>query len=169
MKKIAIIIAAITLYSCNKKESSYDKMMADSIKTIDSINAVRTQYNDSIRNLNEQNRYDDLSGSHTLSYQSDDGGISFKGKIDFKKNGRDSYKVSGNAKSGNNTLSIKGNIQRVSKDYLNFDGEIHQNIDGSSTIRNKKTTFSDEKKGKFWRLQNKLNSDGFVDYIDIYF
>ena len=33
----------------------------------------------------------------------------------------------------------------------------------------KKTTFFDEGKGNFWRLQDKINGSGFVDYIDIYF
>ena len=52
---------------------------------------------------------------------------------------------------------------------MNFDGEITQKINGTVFERTAKTTFFDEGKGKFWRLQNKVNGSGFVDYIDIYF
>ena len=70
--------------------------------------------------------------------------------------------------SGKNTLEIKGSVKRVSEKHLNFEGIITQKINGTTYIRSKKTTFFDEGKGKFWRLQNKINDAGFVDYIDIY-
>jgi hypothetical protein len=51
---------------------------------------------------------------------------------------------------------------------MNLDGKIIQNIqqDGAEFTRKENNTF--KKEGKYWRLQNKLNGAGFVDYIDIY-
>jgi len=91
------------------------------------------------------------------------------GTTKFEKTGRDEYSVSGKAGSGKNTLTIEGKISRISEKHLNFEGKITQNIQGEKYTRTKKTTFLDEGKGKFWRLQDKVNSSGFVDYIDIYF
>lgn len=168
MKKLIPIIIFAALISCKKTTTSENNELKDTLAKIDSINAARTKYNDSIKTLNDKNRFADISGTHALKYLSDDG-VSLNGGINFNKSGRDSYEVSGNAKSGSNTLKIKGNIKRVSEKHLNFEGEISQNINGSAYKRTKKTTFLDEGKGKFWRLQDKVNGDGFVDYIDISF
>ena len=93
----------------------------------------------------------------------------FSGTVNFEKTGRDLYHLSGTIKSGKNTLTIDGEIKKVSEKHLNFEGEIIQNIKGVIFKRTKKTTFFDEGKGNFWRLQNKVNGSGFVDYIDIHF
>ncbi|SFI40889.1 hypothetical protein [Halpernia frigidisoli] len=59
-------------------------------------------------------------------------------------------------------------MKLVSEDYMNLDGEIIQKIaqDGKQFTRKENNTF--KKEGKVWRLQNKVNGSGFVDYIDIY-
>lgn len=162
-----ILLSSLLLISCGKSsEEKAAKKKADTLRVIDSINQARTKYNDSIRILNNKNRFGDLSGKHTISFKSDD--ADFKGNVNFNKIGQDLYDVSGNAKSGNNSLIINGEIKRVSDIHLNFDGKIVQNINGVPFTRSEKTTFRDEKKGAFWRLQNKVNGDGFVEYIDIY-
>ena len=168
MKKNILILCSILLFSCSKKEGESINTQSDSTKIIDSINAVRRQINDSINLKNEKNRFSDLSGDHQLKFSSD--AISpLLGSAKFEKVGRDEYSVSGKAVSGKNTLTIEGKISRVSDKHLNFEGKINQNIQGEKYTRTKKTTFFDEGKGKFWRLQDKVNSSGFVDYIDIYF
>lgn len=168
MKKNILILCSILLFSCSKKEGESTNTQSDSTKIIDSINAVRSQINDSIKLKNEQNRFSDLSGKHQLKFSSD-AISSFTGSAKFEKIGRDAYSVSGKAVSGKNTLTIEGKISRVSDKHLNFEGKIDQKIQGEKYTRTKKTTFFDEGKGKFWRLQDKVNSSGFVDYIDIYF
>lgn len=168
MKNFILIISGILLSSCSKQENQSVRTKSDSTKIIESINVVRTKINDSIRLKNNRNIFRDLSGNHQLTFTSDENG-SIKGNVNFENTGRDAYIISGTGKSGKNTLSIQGNIHRVSEKHLNFDGKIVQNINGNFYTRTKKTTFLDEGKGKFWRLQDKINGSGFVDYIDIWF
>ncbi len=165
MKKIIPLFILLALFSCKKntlETSTTEK------SNLDSVNAAITQHNDSIKVLNEQNQFADLSGSHKLNFSNDDG-VSLNGKTELKKKGRDEYDISGEAKNGNNMLKISGTIKRVSEKHLNFEGEISQKISGKTYKRTKPSTFYDEGKGKFWRLQDKVNSEGFVDYIDIAF
>ena len=167
MKKFILLSSAIFLFSCSKKESGFSQTISDSTKIIESLNLERTKNNDSIRLKNNQNIFADLSGTHSLKFSSDEGTIN--GKINFEKTGRDLYKVSGSGKSGQNIINIEGTINRVSGRHLNFEGKIIQNINGTTFTRTKKTTFLDEGKGNYWRLQDKINGSGFVEYIDIYF
>ena len=167
MKKFILLSSAIFLFSCSKKESSFSQTISDSTKIIESLNLERTKINDSIRLKNNRNIFADLSGTHSLKFSSDEGTIN--GKINFEKTGRDLYKVSGSGKSGQNIINIEGTINRVSGRHLNFEGKIIQNINGTTFTRTKKTTFLDEGKGSYWRLQDKINGSGFVEYIDIYF
>lgn len=165
MKKLVPLFILLIVFSCKKNST---ETTTSEQKNYDSINAAITKYNDSIKILNNQNQFADLSGSHKLSFSNDEG-VSLNGKVEMKKKGRDHYDISGDAKNGNNTLKINGTIKRVSEKHLNFEGEISQTISGKVYKRNKPSTFYDEGKGKFWRLQDKVNSDGFVDYIDIAF
>lgn len=167
MKKFILLSSAIFLFSCSKKESGFSQTISDSTKIIESLNLERTKINDSIRLKNNRNIFADLSGTHSLKFSSDEGTIN--GKINFEKTGRDLYKVSGSGKSGQNIINIEGTINRVSGRHLNFEGKIIQNINGTTFTRTKKTTFLDEGKGNYWRLQDKINGSGFVEYIDIYF
>ena len=167
MKKFILLSSAIFLFSCSKKESGFSQTISDSTKIIESLNLERTKINDSIRLKNNRNIFADLSGTHSLKFSSDEGSIN--GKINFEKTGRDLYKVSGSGKSGQNIINIEGTINRVSGRHLNFEGKIIQNINGTTFTRTKKTTFLDEGKGNYWRLQDKINGSGFVEYIDIYF
>ena len=167
MKKFILLSSAIFLFSCSKKESGFSQTISDSTKIIESLNLERTKINDSIRLKNNQNIFADLSGTHSLKFSSDEGTIN--GKINFEKTGRDLYKVSGSGKSGQNIINIEGTINRVSGRHLNFEGKMIQNINGTTFTRTKKTTFLDEGKGNYWRLQDKINGSGFVEYIDIYF
>ena len=167
MKKFILLSSAIFLFSCSKKESGFSQTISDSTKIIESLNLERTKINDSIRLKNKRNIFADLSGTHSLKFSSDEGTIN--GKINFEKTGRDLYKVSGSGKSGQNIINIEGTINRVSGRHLNFEGKIIQNINGTTFTRTKKTTFLDEGKGNYWRLQDKINGSGFVEYIDIYF
>lgn len=168
MKKLILIISTISLLSCSKKESADTNILSVEAKRIESINVERQKLNDSILIRNQQNVLKDLNGQHQLKFTSDE--VSgFSGTANFEKTGRDLYTLTGTAKSGKNTLEINGTIKKVTEKHLNFDGEITQKINGTVFKRTKKTTFSDEGKGNFWRLQNKVNGSGFVDYIDIYF
>lgn len=167
MKKFILLSSAIFLFSCSKKESGFSQTISDSTKIIESLNLERTKINERIRLKNNRNIFADLSGTHSLKFSSDEGTIN--GKINFEKTGRDLYKVSGSGKSGQNIINIEGTINRVSGRHLNFEGKIIQNINGKNFTRNKKTTFLDEGKGNYWRLQDKINGAGFVEYIDIYF
>ena len=167
MKKFILLSSAIFLFSCSKKESGFSQTISDSTKIIESLNLERTKINDSIRLKNNRNIFADLSGTHSLKFSSDEGTIN--GKIKFEKTGRDLYKVSGSGKSEQNIINIEGTINRVSGRHLNFEGKMIQNINGTTFTRTKKTTFLDEGKGNYWRLQDKINGSGFVEYIDIYF
>lgn len=165
MKNIILPLTLFIAFSCKKND--YHQIKTDQqLQKTDSINAARTKYNDSIKVLNNANRFADLSGSHRLTYDGD--AAEFSGDISMEKIGQDEYTVSGKGLSGKNSLSIDGKIKRVSEKHLNFEGKISQKIGSSSFVRTKKTTFLDEGKGNFWRLQDKVNEDGFVDYIDIY-
>lgn len=168
MKRTISLFSVILLWSCTKKESSDTTTLSPEAKKIESINIVRQKLNDSITLINQQNKFKDLGGDHQLKFTSDEASA-IKGTLTFTKKGRDLYDVSGKASSGKNTLTVKGTVKRVSEKHLNFEGEIVQNINGNTYKRTDKTTFFDEGKGKFWRLQNKINGSGFVDYIDIYF
>lgn len=167
MKKFILLSSAIFLFSCSKKESGFSQTISDSTKIIESLNLERAKINERIRLKNNQNIFADLSGTHSLKFSSDEGTIN--GKINFEKTGRDLYKVSGSGKSEQNIINIEGTINRVSGRHLNFEGKIIQNINGTTFTRTKKTTFLDEGKGSYWRLQDKINGSGFVEYIDIYF
>ena len=167
MKKFILLSSAIFLFSCSKKESGFSQTISDSTKIIESLNLERTKINERIRLKNNNNIFEDLSGTHSLKFSSDEGTIN--GKINFEKTGRDLYKVSGSGKSAQNIINIEGTINRVSGRHLNFEGKIIQNINGTTFTRTKKTTFLDEGKGSYWRLQDKINGSGFVEYIDIYF
>lgn len=159
MKQIFFYCLLIAVVSCNKSSNSKDA----NTKT-DSLNEIIAKKNDSIRKINNTDFYADWSGKHKLTHNS----ISKNGEINFLKTGKDEYKVSGSINSGKNNLKITGTMKLVSDDYMNLDGEIIQNItqDGAEFIRKENNTF--KKQGKFWRLQNKINGAGFVDYIDIY-
>lgn len=163
MRIALFFILLLTTIACGK---SSEEILAEENRKTDSINAAVAKYNDSVTVLNNTNRFADLSGTRPLSFSSDEANI--KGKINFTKTGRDLYDVSGKIQSGNNSLSVNGTIKRVSEKHLNFDGKIIQKTGSSTYERNKKTTFYDEGKGNFWRLQDKVNSDGFIDYIDIH-
>ena len=168
MKKAFLITSAITLLSCSKKELKNIDDISPENKKIESINVERQKLNDSIAIRNQRNVLRDLSGKHQLKFSSDET-TGFTGTINFENIGRDLYNVAGNAKSGNNTLEIKGTVKRVTEKHLNFEGEITQKINGVIYKRTKPTTFFNEGKGNFWRLQNKVNGSGFVDYMDIYY
>lgn len=167
MKNLFLLALALSIFSCKESVDKHQQKIDSEKAAIDSINAARTKINDSIKILNDKNHFGDLSGSHKLSYSSDE--TTFSGTVNFTKRERDLYDISGNAKSGANTLDINGSIKRVSEKHLNFEGKVTQNISGSLYERTKKTTFFNEGKGNFWRLQHKVNKDGFVDYIDIHY
>ena len=167
MKKLSFIALTFALIACNKTaENSSNKI--DSTKIIDSMNAIIQKHNDSIKSLNNKNSFGNLSGSHKLNFTNDDG-LSFSGSVNFTKIMSDGYEVKGQAKSGKNSLIIDGKADRVTKKHINFYGEIKQTINGKTESKNKSNTFRDEGKGKLFRLQQKVNSEGFVDYIDIHY
>lgn len=167
MKKLFFIPFAITIIACNKTADNSSRKI-DSTKIIDSMNILIQKHNDSIRALNTKNHFDDLSGSHKLTFSADDG-TTLSGTVNFIKIISDGYEVKGIAKSGNNSLIINGKADRVTKKHINFYGEIKQTINGKTESKNTSNTFRDEGKGKFFRLQQKINSEGFVDYIDIHY
>jgi len=174
MKKIfySTLIVAVVV-SCSKKEASSHIGKTDSEK-VDSINAARTRYNDSIKILNSSNRFKDFSGSHRLSYESE-GYNKMSGTVNFDKitGERDSYHISGNIQAGKNSLKMNGSVKIVSPKHMNFTGEITQKIsdndNGKPYIRKGKKTFMSKDGGKTYRLQDMVNGSGFVDYIDIHF
>lgn len=168
MKKIIPVLLGLSFCSCTNKETEKIIIRSPEVKRIESINIVRQKRNDSIAILNKQPRFQDLGGTHQLKYTSD-GIPSFTGTIYFENKGRDLYDVSGKATAGKNSLKITGTVTRVSEQHLNFEGEIIQKINGQNFTRTNKSTFFDEGKGNYWRLQNKVNGSGFVDHIDIYF
>lgn len=168
MKKIILLLVSFALYSCNKTGTNSENLKNDSVKIIDSINAARTKHNDSIKILNSKNVIRDLSGNHQLSHSS----IAKKGNLNFKNIGRDLYAVSGEAKSGKNYVKIEGEIKMVSEEFLNFTGKVTQSLqendNGKIDVRTKKTSFAKKGNRNFWRFQNRVNSSGFADDIDIY-
>ncbi|MCU7618322.1 hypothetical protein NZ698_14070 [Chryseobacterium sp. PBS4-4] len=175
MKKTLIIaIAGILTFSCSKKESQKTDNNSDSTKTVDSINEARTKINDSIKALNSKNRFRDFSGSHKFVYQNDSS-PKYSGSINFTKieGERDNYTLSGDIKSGKNSVILKGFVQVLSPKSMNFTGEITQSIsendNGKSYTRKGTKTFMSKDGGKTYRLQDMVNGSGFVDYIDIHF
>lgn len=167
MKKLFFIPLAFAIIACNKNGENNAKKI-DSTKIIDSMNVIIKKHNDSIRALNSKNHFEDLSGSHQLTFSADDG-TTLSGTVKFIKIMSDGYEVKGQAKSGKNSLIIDGKADRVTKKHINFYGEITQTINGKTESKKKSNTFRDEGKGKFFRLQQKVNSEGFVDYIDIHY
>ncbi|MDF2552953.1 MAG: hypothetical protein K0R77_2228 [Chryseobacterium sp.] len=175
MKKTLIIaIAGILTFSCSKKESQKTGQLSDSTKTVDSINEARTKINDSIKALNSKNRFRDFSGSHKFVYQNDSS-PKYSGSVNFTKidGERDNYTLSGDIKSGKNSVTLKGFAQVLSPKSMNFTGEITQSIsdndNGKPYTRKGTKTFMSKDGGKTYRLQDMVNGSGFVDYIDIHF
>lgn len=165
---LATIAILVLIVSCSKKETTPSSVQTDSTKIIDSINAVRTKINDSIRS---KNSFKDFSGDHKFTHNliKNTGTIHFK-KIDGES---DHYTVSGFIKSGENSVDIKGFMAVVSNKHMNFTGEITQSItendNGKPYTRKGTKTFASKDGGKTYRLQDMINGSGFVDYIDIHF
>lgn len=168
-KKLVFVAIALLAFSCAKKESQEIENKTDSTKIIDSINAARTKINDSIKALNNENRFKNFSGNHKFTHNL----IKTSGSVDFKKTGRDEYEVSGKAKSGKDFLEIKGTAKIGSEKHISFTGSIIQSISDNDNgkIYNRKgtKTFLSKDSGKTYRLQDMVNGSGFVDYIDIHF
>ncbi len=165
---LAAIAISVLVISCSKKETLSNSNKIDSTKIIDSMNAAITKHNDSIRS---KNHFKDFSGIHKFTHNS----INGSGTVDFKKidGEADHYNVSGNIKSGNNFLEIKGFMAVISDKHMNFTGEITQSISandsGKPYTRKGTKTFMSKDGGKTYRLQDMVNGSGFVDYIDIHF
>lgn len=168
MKKIILLISGILIISCSKKENQHAAAKLAEANKIDSINEHRQKYNDSVAIKNAKNQFKDLSGAHVFSHSS----FSNKGNVKFKNIGRDLYEVTGSIKSGKDYAKIEGEIKMVSAEFLNFNGKITQSLQendgGKVDVRTKKTSFHKKGNDKFWRLQNRQNSSGFTDNIDIY-
>lgn len=169
MKNFLTALAIIALLiSCSKKESNPTANKTDSTKIIDSINAARTKINDSIRS---KNHFKDFSGKHKFTHNL----IKKSGFIDFKKidGEADHYNVSGDIRSGKDYVHIQGFTAIVSDKHMNFTGSISESIseneNGKIYIRQGTKTFMSKDGGKTYRLQDKVNGSGFVDYIDIHF
>jgi len=167
MKKLFSVIALSFVFSCKKTEvSDTTNTKIDSTQIIDSINAVRTKINDSIRN---KNRFGNISGVHTFTHSA----ISGKGKVSFKKieGNNDEYEINGEIKSGKDYAKINGYGIRVTEKHINFTGKIVQSIhdydNGKAYTRKGTKTFLSKDGGKTWRLQDMVNGSGFADYIDI--
>lgn len=167
MKKFLPAIFVLVLFSC-KKNATQTNAKIDSAKAADSIDRIHTKYNDSIKNLNSKNQFPDISGVHHISHNM----IRDLGDINFKRISGDQYEVSGNLKSGENSLNIKGNLEVLSDKYMNFTGTITQSIseynNGKTFLRKGTMTFK-KKNNETWELQNKINASNFVDYINIKF
>lgn len=155
-----------------KKKAQKADEKADSTKITDSINAERIKINDSIKALNSKNRFKDFNGSHQFFYQNDSS-PKYSGSVKFIRieDERDHYNVSGNIKSGKNSVTLKGFAKVVSPKHMNFTGEITQSIsdndNGKPYTRKGTKTFMSKDGGKTYRLQDMVNGSGFVDYIDI--
>lgn len=169
MKNILIAAALAAIFvSCSKKETQSTSNQIDSIKIVDSINAVRTKINDSIKN---KNYFKDFSGDHKFTHNL----IKKSGSVNFKKTEgeKDHYKVFGDIKSGKDYVHIQGYMKVVSEKHMNFTGSVSQSIsqneNGKIDIRQGTKTFLSKDGGKTWRLQDMVNGSGFVDYIDIHF
>ncbi|CAD7808916.1 hypothetical protein CHRY9390_01910 [Chryseobacterium aquaeductus] len=173
-KTLAIAIIGIFAFSCSKKESQKTKNKRDSTKIVDSMNAERIKINDSIKSINNENRFKNFSGSHKLTYQNDSS-ARISGSVNFTKieGERDNYTVSGNIKSGENSVTLKGFVMVVTAKHMNFTGEITQRISdndsGKPYTRKGTKTFMSKDGGKTYRLQDMVNGSGFVDHIDIHF
>ncbi|WP_234109250.1 MULTISPECIES: hypothetical protein [Chryseobacterium] len=167
MNRNFLLISLLLAVSCSESATGISSENIKNTKIRDSINVARTRYNDSISIANQKNIFGDLTGKKTLKFTDDF--VTFNGNVNFIKVGRDQYDVVGKAVAGKNKVSLSGVINRVSEKHLNFEGRISQVINGKKFVRARRTTFMDEGKGNFWRLQNKVNGEGFVEYIDIYF
>lgn len=163
MRKLIPVIVVLSVISCKKSEEITDRKV-DSAKIIDSINAVRTKINDSIR---ISRGYKNLEGTHILTHDM----ISDNGKISFTKTGQDEYKISGENKRGRDFLKIEGTARMTSPKNLKFDGTITQSIsdydEGKLDIRKGKKNFSTKDGGKTFKLYESVNNAGFADKIII--
>ena len=81
---------------------------------------------------------------------------------------KDKGKGKGKGKGWKNILIIDGKADRVSPKHINFYGKITQTINGKTESKSNSNSFKVEGKGDFFRLQQKINAQGFVDYIDIW-
>lgn len=166
---IGILFASVLVFSCTKNPSEKANSKSNEDLATDSINAARTKINDSIKILNDKNRFKDFSGNHRFSHNL----IKKQGSVSFKKIGRDEYDISGEAKSGKDHIKIAGTGIIVSEKHLNFTGTITQSIaendNGKPYTRKGTKTFLSKDGGKTWRLQDMVNGSGFIDYIDITF
>lgn len=171
MKKITLLLLAIFLIqSCNNKEEYEKKLAEDHQHLEDSLNERIQKHNDKIAVLNKKNKRKDLSGNHAFTMATD--GIStLQGTVNFKNINADEYEISGSAKSGKNIITINGTGKLKTPENIYFEGEITQNIaeNGAKYTRKGKQIFHQEKNRTSWTLKDKVNSEGFVDYIDIHF
>jgi len=163
MRKLIPVLILFLIFSCKKSEET-TTMKVDSVKIIDSINAVRTKINDSILS---SRAFKDLSGIHSLTHDQVNG----TGKITFTKIGQDEYQVSGENKSGSNFVKIEGSARMTSPKNLKFDGTITQSIsdydNGKLDVRKGKKNFSTKDGGKTFKLYESVNNAGFADKIMI--
>jgi len=163
MRKLIPVLILFLIVSCKKSEETTTPKV-DSVKIIDSINAVRTKINDSILS---SRAFKDLSGIHSLTHDQVNG----TGKITFTKIGQDQYQVSGENKSGSNFVKIEGSARMTSPKNLKFDGTITQSIsdydNGKLDVRKGKKNFSTKDGGKTFKLYESVNNAGFADKIMI--
>lgn len=167
---IKIILVAFFVFSCNNKEEYEKKIATEKQQKIDSINMFRKKHNDKVLAERGENKHANLEGKHAFTMSSD-GVSTLRGFVNFTKISGDEYKISGNASSGKNTITIEGTGKVLNAEFLNFSGDITQNIavNGGIYKRKGEKTFQAKRKNKFWRLQDMVNGAGFVDYIDIHF
>jgi len=163
MRKLIPVLILFLIVSCKKSEETTAPKV-DSVKIIDSINAVRTKINDSILS---SRAFKDLSGIHSLTHDQVNG----TGKITFTKIGQDEYQVSGENKSGSNFVKIEGSARMTSPKNLKFDGTITQSIsdydNGKLDVRKGKKNFATKDGGKTFKLYESVNNAGFADKIMI--
>lgn len=162
MKFLYLLIFTSFLFSCKKTGTEIVAQKIDSTAIVDSINAARIKINDSLRN---SSKFGDISGTHIFLHN----GIAGNGKVTFKKvkDNNDEYEIFGSLNSGKNRAEIKGFGIRVSAKHINFTGNISQNVDGKKYTRKGTQTFLSKDGGKTFRLQNMVNDEGFIEYIDI--
>ncbi|GAA5100182.1 hypothetical protein GCM10023210_38390 [Chryseobacterium ginsengisoli] len=165
---LATIALSVAIISCSKKDATSTSKQVDSTKIIDSINAVTTKINDSIKS---KNHFKDFSGTHKFTHNS----IKTSGSVDFKKidGEADHYNVTGDIKSGNDYVHIDGFMAVISDKHMNFTGGISESVseseNGKLYVRKGTKTFMSKDGGKTYRLQDMVNGSGFVEYIDIHF